>query len=118
MRYHYQRDHTNDGLREPCDLCGKVLSKKALPLHKSTIHSNAKPYQCNVCDKAFKQKVMLKTHMYKHTGFRPYFCNLCNKGFYDSPVLEKHFLREHGMKVTKDDIKRDCKRKVVDRSHF
>lgn len=52
MRYHYQRDHTDEGLREPCDICGKIFSKKALPLHKNTIHSDIKPFQCNVCDKA------------------------------------------------------------------
>lgn len=114
MRYHYQRDHTEDGLREACDICGKILSIKAMPLHKNTVHSNLKPFQCNVCDKAFKQKIMLKTHMYKHTGFRPYFCRICDRGFYDSPVLEKHFLREHGKKLTKEDIKRDCKRKASD----
>lgn len=120
MRNHYTRDHTQDG-REACDICGKILKKKSMALHKKTIHSNApKPFACNVCDKAFNQKIMLKTHMYKHTGFRPYFCNIkeCNRGFYDSHVLIKHFLREHGKKVTHEDIKRNCKRKPLDQIQF
>ncbi|XP_067636667.1 zinc finger protein 345-like isoform X1 [Eurosta solidaginis] len=78
---------------QQCDVCGKIMSEKALVIHKF-IHSGEKPHKCGVCEMRFRQTQHLRRHMRTHTGERPFQCKYCDRAFARRCVMMAH-LRTH-----------------------
>jgi len=53
-----------------CDICHENLfqNKKEVMEHKSSCHTDDKPYVCDKCDKKFARKYSLKRHSLIHSG--------------------------------------------------
>jgi len=71
----------------PCDICGKLVAKKRIGVHRRT-HFDRFP--CPICHKVFNRKENLKVHESIHTGEKPYVCDICGKGFRQYVELRLH----------------------------
>lgn len=104
----------------PCDMCGKLYaSKNIMQTHKTTVHSNMRPFPCQFCEKAFKTKGQKGTHEQLHlaklhsvfgnkesppevstetinferssgTKNALYKCEVCGKSYVNKYTLHKH----------------------------
>ena len=52
----------------PCKICGKLISKKNLKVHISSVHYGERPIKCTFpnCNKRFTYPCKLKTHILSH----------------------------------------------------
>ena len=47
----------------PCDLCGKLISKRGFKEHKNSIHDRIRNHKCELCEKDFYNIFHLKGHL-------------------------------------------------------
>lgn len=78
----------------PCNLCGKLIAKKALRIH-SMVHTGERRYSCDICGTGFMKKGDLNRHSRTHTGERPFKCTLCHRAFNRKYLLRDHVAHSH-----------------------
>ena len=68
--------------KEPCPICNKSYSQKALKFHISSVHDGVKPFKCSSCDASFARNNHLRRHYGNvHEGKREFMCILCKDSF-------------------------------------
>lgn len=120
-----QHERLHDGPTNPCNVCGKNLSKSGftrhVQMHKgernylctacgksflssgellqhSRTHTGETPHTCTLCGKGFSSKSHLTVHVRSHTGDRPYLCSECPKRFLTLNCLKRHTFSHNGVK--------------------
>ena len=98
----------------PCEFCTITFnSKKELTFHKTSLHSNKKPFRCPYCTSSvgawFKLNSSLQKHLIKQHE-RPqnesYQCDRCPKRFIKKVYLTHHKIRFHN--ITKPFLCQTC----------
>ncbi|KAM5145545.1 uncharacterized protein ACMZJ9_012896 [Mantella aurantiaca] len=82
----------------PCEVCGKVLGRKATLEKHLQIHTGERPFVCNECGQRFSCKSHLTAHERSHSGERPYICNQCGQRFFKQQHLVLHQVVHTGEK--------------------
>ena len=86
------RRHMANHIKDTCDVCGYMNSRKKVVEHKKQEHTpeHLKPYQCNVCQKGFAKRSNWISHQNVHTGAKPYACPYCSQAFANEGTLGGH----------------------------
>jgi len=92
----------NDQKKQPCPICGKMISQ--LPAHLKT-HSQERKFQCPKCPAKFKRAQTLKQHLPIHSSEPQFKCTLCPATFRQSPNFYLHMKHVHNR--GRKDVKKD-----------
>ena len=65
MHRHVKQQHSNNPLRFPCTICGKVLTRRhSLRVHIETVHTDLQPcFCCWYCNATFTKKTERQVHV-------------------------------------------------------
>ena len=88
-------DAKNKPERHPCEVCGRVLSRKAHLKRHMITHSDLK--RCHYCDKAFSRMESLEKHQATHQE-KSYTCSFCGRKFSIKGHYKKH-MQTHSVHV-------------------
>lgn len=77
-------------MKEPCDICGKIMVKARLPQHKRDSHFTRKKFKCDLCSIKTKEKFHLERHMMSH--YKPFECEICQTKFSELRYFNEHKL--------------------------
>lgn len=95
LRVHYLTFH-DDGPKEKCPHCQKLVSVAAMKYHLSH-HKTVKSrdHICHECAKSFKSRATLNRHLIIHTGLKPFECVECSSSFNQKATLNTHIRLVH-----------------------
>ena len=105
---HEKQDESIDVKNSKCMVCGKILKKTHLTVHRMT-HNKDKLYECQLCYSKFTTETALRKHKRKvHKSAEEmqllnvdsvtdpaHACDKCDYKFYTESLLKQHLTRKH-----------------------
>lgn len=86
-----------------CPECGSLV--KSLTNHMK-IHTDQFP--CELCGRIFSRKDAYQSHMRVHTGEKPFLCYVCGQSFKQQGDRNKHMRKLHNIEPTMKRERPDC----------
>ena len=81
--------------RDPCNKCGKLITKQSMKTHIETHIRSKETFSCNICAYKSNRKGNLEIHITKHSDKKKYGCKNCDKNFTWPSSLKSHMLAAH-----------------------
>ena len=98
LKIHVQTIHMNARETVPCNICGKVVSKKVLPRHIKMVHDQIR-HECTQCEKSYAVRVDLNSHVRSvHLGIKSP-CRFCHMEFQRVSDKNRHEEKSHPVEL-------------------
>ncbi|XP_044731719.1 zinc finger protein 501-like [Chrysoperla carnea] len=99
LKSHNKEVHSATEKYAACHICGKSITKRALPQHLR-IHNERGKTTCDICSKSFVSELTLKNHIkIVHENQKParnHLCNICGHAMRTLKELRTHLLIHTG----------------------